>query len=100
MEVIGFLILVILILIFFFVFKDSYNHYSGLSRKEYYRNIYLKSNEWKRKRYLVFKRDNYSCVYCNARATQVHHLKYAKNIGKEPIKWLVSICQDCHNSKH
>ena len=70
-------------------------------RRDYYRNEYLKSNEWKRKRYVVLKRDNWRCVYCGAPATQVHHKKYAKrNIGKEPIDWLVSVCNTCHNSLH
>jgi 5-methylcytosine-specific restriction endonuclease McrA len=71
------------------------------SRSDYYRNVYLKSDEWKRKRYVVLKRDGWKCVYCGARATQVHHKQYAKkNIGKEPTKWLVSICKSCHESKH
>ena len=70
-------------------------------RRDYYRNVYLKSDEWKRKRYVVLKRDNWQCVYCGAPATQVHHKKYAKyNIGKEPIKWLVSICKSCHDAQH
>lgn len=70
-------------------------------RRDYYREVYLKSDEWKRKRYVVLKRDNWKCVYCGAQATQVHHKKYAKNnIGKEPIKWLVSVCDTCHNKLH
>lgn len=70
-------------------------------RRNYYRNEYLKSDEWKRKRYIVLKRDNWRCVYCGARATQVHHKKYAKRrIGKEPIDWLVSVCKSCHESLH
>lgn len=70
-------------------------------RRDYYRNVYLQSDKWKRKRYVVLKRDNWRCVYCGAPATQVHHKKYAKrNIGKEPIKWLVSICKKCHDKKH
>jgi len=70
-------------------------------RRDYYRNEYLKSNEWRRKRYVALKRDNWRCVYCGAPATQVHHKKYAKrNIGKEPIDWLVSVCNTCHNSLH
>ena len=70
-------------------------------RRDYYRNEYLKSDEWKRKRYVVLKRDNWRCVYCGARATQVHHKRYArKNIGKEPIEWLVSVCKSCHDSQH
>jgi len=71
------------------------------SRRDYYRNVYLKSDAWKRKRFVVLRRDNWRCVYCGARATQVHHKRYAKkNIGKEPIDWLVSICSPCHDSKH
>jgi len=70
-------------------------------RRDYYHNVYLKSNAWKRKRYVVLRRDNWRCVYCGAKATQVHHKKYAKhNIGKEPIKWLVSVCDSCHDSLH
>lgn len=71
------------------------------SRRSYYRDVYLKSNAWKRKRYVVMRRDNWRCVYCGAPATQVHHKHYAKkNIGKEPIDWLVSVCKPCHDSLH
>ncbi len=70
-------------------------------RQDYYRNDYLKSDAWRRKRYVVLKRDNWRCVYCGAPATQVHHKRYAKkNIGKEPIEWLVSICKSCHDIEH
>ncbi|MBS1773781.1 MAG: hypothetical protein JST82_13055 [Bacteroidetes bacterium] len=70
-------------------------------RINYYRNVYLKSDAWKRKRYVVMKRDNWTCVYCGERATQVHHTRYAKyNIGKEPIEWLESVCDSCHAKQH
>lgn len=69
-------------------------------RRDYYRE-YLKSDEWKRKRYVVLRRDDWRCVYCGNRATQVNHKKYSKyNIGKEPIDWLVSVCKSCHDSLH
>jgi len=72
-----------------------------MSRRDYYNEVYLKSEEWQRKRYLVLKRDNWRCVYCGEPATEVHHKRYAKkNIGKEPIDWLVSICKPCHRSEH
>lgn len=72
-----------------------------LPRREYYRNVYLNSDAWKRKRFVVLRRDNWRCVYCGAKATQVHHKRYAKrNIGKEPIEWLVSICKSCHDAIH
>lgn len=67
-------------------------------KKKNYVEVYLKSIEWKKKRALVLKRDNYKCVLCENRATQVHHKKYARyNIGKEPIEWLISVCDVCHN---
>ena len=70
-------------------------------RRDYYRNEYLKSEAWQRKRYVVLKRDNWRCVFCGGRATQVHHKRYAKyNIGKEPIEWLVSVCKSCHDNQH
>jgi len=70
-------------------------------RRTYYRDTYLSSDDWKRKRAVVLKRDKYCCVYCRARATQVHHKQYARrNIGKEPIDWLVSVCKPCHEQQH
>lgn len=69
-------------------------------RRDYYRE-YLKSDAWQRKRHLVLKRDNWTCVFCGAKATQVHHKRYArKKIGKEPIEWLVSVCKPCHHAQH
>ena len=50
---------------------------------------------------VVLKRDNWKCVKCGNKATQVHHKRYLKyKIGKEPIKWLVSLCADCHKKEH
>jgi 5-methylcytosine-specific restriction endonuclease McrA len=70
-------------------------------RRTYYRTTYLSSDDWKRKRALVLKRDQYRCMHCGARATQVHHKRYARrNIGKEPIEWLVSVCKSCHEEQH
>ena len=61
------------------------------------RDEYSKSDEWQRKRALVLKRDKYHCVYCRARASQIHYKRYAsRNIGSEPIEWLVSVCERCH----
>ena len=78
-----------------FTFPDKWE-----SRKEAYRR-YLESEAWQRKRYVVLRRDNWRCIRCGAKATQVHHMRYAKyNIGKEPIEWLVSVCKTCHESEH
>ena len=70
-------------------------------RRTFYRDEYLKSDDWKRKRALVLKRDGHRCIYCGLRANQVHHKRYApRNIGREPIEWLVSLCESCHRKEH
>lgn len=95
-------VLIVLIAVgLLYLFKHLRFEYKRKQRRNYYRNVYLKSDAWRRKRYVVFKRDNWKCVYCGSRATQVHHKRYAiNNIGKEPIKWLVSICYPCHQRQH
>jgi hypothetical protein len=71
-------------------------------RRTYYRVTYLKSDDWKKKRAVVLNRDGYRCQCCGGRATHVHHKKYARrNIGKEPIEWLVAVvCKSCHERQH
>ena len=88
------------IIIFVIVVGSNSRESSRISRRDRYRE-YLKTDAWQRKRYVVFKRDNWTCQECGAKATEVHHLKYAKyQIGKEPIDWLVSLCSPCHRNKH
>lgn len=95
------IILFLLVMVAFWQLERWLFNVKRRRRRDYYRNVYLKSDAWKRKRYVVLKRDNWRCVYCGARATQVHHKRYAKkNIGKEPIKWLVSVCKLCHDKQH
>ena len=94
------LLFIILIVALIFLKQIRFQRKRAI-RRDYYRNDYLKSDAWQRKRYIVLKRDNWRCVYCGNSANEVHHLKYAKNnIGKEPIQWLVSICKECHAKKH
>jgi 5-methylcytosine-specific restriction endonuclease McrA len=91
----------ILVAIAIFVVKQFVFKHKRKLRRDYYRNEYLKSEEWQRKRHVIFKRDNWLCVYCGLKATQIHHKRYAKyNIGKEPIEWLVSVCKSCHDKQH
>ncbi|WP_425474803.1 HNH endonuclease [Niabella insulamsoli] len=94
-------LLVILFAIASFILNRYLFELRRRKRIEYYRNTYLKSEAWQRKRFVVLRRDNWPCVYCGDRANQVHHKKYAKyRIGKEPIKWLESVCSSCHDSLH
>lgn len=71
----------------------------NIGRKDYYNKIYLKSDEWKRKRLIILKRDNFKCVCCNSEATQVHHINY-NNVIKENFNDLISVCKDCHEKIH
>jgi 5-methylcytosine-specific restriction endonuclease McrA len=82
-----------------FWFKSLPFQYRRQRRKEDY-SEYLKSDAWQRKRFVVLRRDNWTCQYCGVKATEVHHKRYAKNIGREPIKWLVSLCRECHKKQH
>lgn len=94
-------LVLVLSVIGIWLFKRLLFEIKRKQRRDYYRNDYLKSDEWQRKRHVVLKRDNWRCVYCGGHATQVHHKRYAKrNIGKEPIKWLVSVCKSCHDRQH
>lgn len=94
-------VLLLIIVAAAFVFNRWQFETRRKQRQDYYINDYLKSEAWKRKRYVVLKRDNWRCVFCGGKATQVHHKRYAKyNIGKEPIEWLVSVCKKCHDAQH
>lgn len=70
-----------------------------LGAKEYYNNVYLKSDEWKTKRENILIRDDYKCVCCEEKATQVHHINY-NNVYNENNNLLLSVCKDCHNLIH
>ena len=88
------------IIIFAFILGSNARESGRIARRDYYRE-FLKSDAWRRKRYVVLKRDNWTCQECGAKATEVHHMKYAKyQIGKEPIHWLISLCSPCHRMKH
>ena len=62
---------------------------------------YLQSPLWQSKRRRVLARDDRICQACLRReATQVHHKRYPKEFGKEPLFDLVSVCDLCHDALH
>lgn len=63
---------------------------------------YLHSKEWKELRESVFKRDNYLCVLCGAKANHCHHLSYGAWIKFGDSKRLecISLCKSCHEQVH
>jgi protein-arginine kinase activator protein McsA len=70
-----------------------------IGAKHYYNDVYLKSPEWKAKRENTLKRDNYTCVCCEEKATQVHHINY-NHVYQEKEKELISVCKSCHEGIH
>ena len=61
---------------------------------------YLQSEEWKNKRLIILKRDNFKCVDCGKKATEVHHLNYNFLHTSEEEKYCVSLCKECHKKRH
>lgn len=60
---------------------------------------YYDSAEWHRTRQRILARDEYACQSCNERATDVHHLTYAR-LGCENDLDLIALCRQCHNLVH
>jgi len=61
---------------------------------------YLGSSRWQQLRGYRLLHDNHKCRRCCKHATEVHHIKYPKTLGTEPLCWLVSLCRKCHNHTH
>jgi len=82
---------------------------------------YLNSPEWKLKREIVLKRDNYFCQDCSSLlphvlkhfekleydltgyhrpATEVHHLNYAFLNTNLEVPFCISLCSICHKIRH
>lgn len=70
-----------------------------LGDREYYQNVYLKSEHWK-----VLRREklklNHVCEKCGAkRYVEPHHLKY-RNLYDVTVCDLLSLCRKCHREEH
>lgn len=61
---------------------------------------YLSSDEWKDKRAAVMRRSDGTCEHCGEQAVSVHHVRYPKELGTEPLSDLVATCQRCHDLNH
>jgi 5-methylcytosine-specific restriction endonuclease McrA len=63
-------------------------------------NAYLNTEEWRRRRELVFDRAGGLCEGCRKQtASQVHHLTY-DHVTDEFLWELVAICDECHRRVH
>lgn len=64
---------------------------------------FYNSAAWQQARAAALRRDMFTCAYCGARATEVHHLKELseKNVADVSISLnlnnLQSLCHQCHS---
>ena len=67
----------------------------------YYRDVYLKSDEWRGLRMLKILSTNGRCAICGAISTSndIHHLRY-KNLFDVKLKHLKTVCRRCHDDIH
>lgn len=73
---------------------------SGLTRKQWYWDIYLKSPHWKDLRKQVFISQGKQCSKCPAtKRLDVHHLQY-KSIFDVLLEDLQVLCRPCHRKEH
>src|SRR5579863_9895576 len=58
----------------------------------------LKDPRWQKVRLKVLERDQWKCVLCNDEKhnLQIHHIAYKNNPWDIPIKFLKTLCENCH----
>jgi 5-methylcytosine-specific restriction endonuclease McrA len=69
--------------------------------KDYYEE-YLESDVWEEKRTAAMERARGKCESdgCSNPATEVHHVTYPEDLGREPISFLQALCRPCHSEEH
>lgn len=57
---------------------------------------------WQKKRLEIFERDAFACRYCGdkSKTLHVHHLKYDGDPWDVPEKYLLTVCEECHQEEH
>jgi hypothetical protein len=62
----------------------------------------LKHPKWQKKRLEILHRDNFTCVLCGDKETELHinHLKYTGEPYDAPNEDLETLCKVCHKLKH
>ena len=70
-------------------------------KMSYYRDVYLKSDDWKNLRLLRLLKSNYVCAICavTSECLDVHHVNY-RNLHDVQTTDLRALCRPCHNKVH
>ena len=98
-----FMAIIFLLLMVYLVWRTFRKIGGGRSYKEL-----LDTDEWRRKRQRILKRDNHVCKWCGrSDHLQVHHKyyeKYPDNTFAEPWDYpdtaLITLCESCHRKYH
>jgi len=71
-----------------------------MSKKAYSEK--LKSPKWQKKRLEILNRDNFTCIKCGDKETELHinHLKYTGEPHDAPNEDLETLCKHCHLLYH
>lgn len=64
-------------------------------------STYLKTDKWREKSRERMTFDGYKCKACGRGdvTLNVHHLTY-RNVGNEPLRDLITLCENCHKNHH
>jgi len=62
----------------------------------------LKDPRWQKKRLKILERDDFTCTDCGDTEStlMVHHLKYSGDPWEIEDKYLITLCEICHESWH
>lgn len=72
-----------------------------MSARAHEYRAYLDSPEWAEKREAVRLRALGRCEFaCGRPMAQVHHVRYPKRLGDEPLSDLLAVCDECHKKSH
>jgi len=62
---------------------------------------YLLTPVWNELKKAALARADYRCQVCNSdNSLNIHHRKYPRVLGKEPVSDLVVLCRNCHELFH
>lgn len=81
--------------------QQELDKYPSLSRREWYRQIYLSSDHWKALRAEALKNHGRKCGACHKPSLwlDVHHLNY-REIFNVQVSDLQLLCRPCHDKEH
>lgn len=59
----------------------------------------LKDPRWQKKRLEIFERDLFTCQHCmsTTKTLCIHHIRYFGMPWECPNKFLITLCEDCHD---